>query len=73
MTCISFAFIFRVFIVFLVGVSVAWIPLIKSAQGADLFIYIQAVTGYIAPPICVLFLLAVLVPRINEEVSQHIN
>jgi len=59
--------------VFLVGVSVAWIPLIKSAQGADLFIYIQAVTGYIAPPICVLFLLAVLVPRINEEVSQHIN
>ncbi|XP_052795308.1 sodium/myo-inositol cotransporter 2-like [Mya arenaria] len=57
----------RVFILFLVGLSIAWVPLIKSAQGAQLFIYIQAVTGYIAPPLCVIFLLGVLVPRINEE------
>ena len=52
----------------LVGVSIAWVPLIKSAQGAQLFIYIQAVTGYIAPPVCIVFLLAVFVPRINEQV-----
>ncbi|KAH3839648.1 sodium/glucose cotransporter 5-like [Dreissena polymorpha] len=57
----------RIFVVVLVGVSVAWIPLIKSAQGAQLFIYIMAVTGYIAPPLSVVFLMAVFIPRINEE------
>lgn len=57
----------RLFIIVLVVVSVAWIPLIKSAQGAQLFIYINAVTGYIAPPLCSVFLLAILVPRINEQ------
>ncbi|WAQ99431.1 SC5AB-like protein, partial [Mya arenaria] len=62
----------RVFILFLVGLSIAWVPLIKSAQGAQLFIYIQAVTGYIAPPLCVIFLLGVLVPRINEEVRYKL-
>ncbi|XP_060586945.1 sodium/mannose cotransporter SLC5A10-like [Ruditapes philippinarum] len=57
----------RIFVAVLVGVSVAWIPLVKSAQGGQLFIYIQAVTGYIAPPVCSVFLLAVLIPRVNEE------
>ena len=52
----------------LVGVSIAWVPLIQSAQGGQLFIYIQAVTGYIAPPLCIVFLLAIFVPRINEQV-----
>lgn len=57
----------RIFVAVLVGISVAWIPLVKSAQGGQLFIYIQAVTGYIAPPVCSVFLLAVLIPRVNEE------
>ncbi|KAL3880719.1 hypothetical protein ACJMK2_032937 [Sinanodonta woodiana] len=57
----------RIFVVILVGISVAWIPLIKLSQGAQLFIYIQAVTGYIVPPICIVFLLTVFVPRVNEQ------
>lgn len=57
----------RVFVVVLVGVSVAWIPLIMQSQGGQLFFYIQAVTGYIAPPISAIFILAVSVPRINEK------
>ena len=52
----------------LAGVGIAWIPLIQSAQGAQMFIYIQAVNGYIAPPVCIVFLLGVFVPRINEQV-----
>jgi hypothetical protein len=64
-----FSYFYRIFVAVLVGISVAWIPLVKSAQGGQLFIYIQAVTGYIAPPLCSVFLLAVLVPRINEEVT----
>jgi len=59
---------FRVFVVVLVGISVAWIPLIQAAQQGQLFMYIQAVTGYLAPPICSVFLLAVFVPWINEQV-----
>ncbi|CAG2217983.1 SGLT6 [Mytilus edulis] len=59
----------KVFIVILVGISVAWIPLIQNSQEGQLFLYIQAVTGYLAPPICSVFLLAVFVPRINEKVT----
>lgn len=54
--------------VILVGISILWIPLIKAAQQGQLFLYIQALTGYVAPPICSLFLLAVFVPRVNEQV-----
>ena len=52
----------------LVGISILWIPLIKAAQQGQLFLYIQALTGYIAPPICSVFLLAVFVPRVTEKV-----
>lgn len=57
----------RIFVVILVGISIAWIPLIQAAQQGQLFIYIQAVTGYIVPPVCAVFLLAVFVPRVNEK------
>ncbi|XP_076447023.1 sodium/mannose cotransporter SLC5A10-like [Babylonia areolata] len=57
----------RLFVLVLVIVSVAWIPLIVGSQEGQLFMYIQAVTGYIAPPICSIFLLAIFVPRINER------
>ncbi|ESO83125.1 hypothetical protein LOTGIDRAFT_146575, partial [Lottia gigantea] len=56
----------RVFIVAMVGVSIAWVPVIKETQGGQVFIYIQEVTNYIAPPFAAIFLLAVLVPRVNE-------
>lgn len=62
--CVSF----RLFVAALVIVSVAWIPLIIRFQEGQLFMYIQAVTGYIAPPICSVFLLAIFVPRLNERV-----
>ncbi|XP_060062618.1 sodium/mannose cotransporter SLC5A10-like [Ylistrum balloti] len=57
----------KVFVVILVAISIAWIPLIQAAQQGQLFMYIQAVTGYLAPPICSVFLLAVFVPRVNEQ------
>jgi uncharacterized sodium:solute symporter family permease YidK len=58
----------RIFVVILVGISVLWIPLIQAAQQGQLFLYIQALTGYIAPPICSVFLLAIFVPRVTENV-----
>ncbi|XP_060062620.1 sodium/mannose cotransporter SLC5A10-like [Ylistrum balloti] len=57
----------KVFVVILVALGIAWIPLIQTAQRGQLFMYIQAVNGYLAPPICSVFLLAVFVPRVNEQ------
>lgn len=59
--------------VILVGISILWILLIKAAQQGQLFLYIQALTGYVSPPICSLFLLAVFVPRVNEQVRVFVN
>jgi len=56
----------RIFIVFLVVVSVIWIPIIQAAQGSQLFVYIQSITSFLAPPICAVYLLAVFWPRTNE-------
>lgn len=84
MSIVSFTFLFyintlyltlspiRIFVFLMVLLSVAWIPLIIGYHEGQLYIYIQAVTGYIAPPICSIFLLAVFVPRINETVKMAI-
>ena len=54
----------------MVGVSIAWVPVVKEMQGGQVFIYIQEITNYLAPPFAAVFLLAVLVPRVNEKVTQ---
>ena len=56
----------RAFIIFLVVISVVWIPILQAAQGSQLFVYIQSITSYLAPPICAVYLLAVFWPRTNE-------
>lgn len=55
--------------VFIVVVSVAWLPVVQAAQGGQLFDYIQAVSSYLAPPESAVFVLALFVPRVNEQVS----
>lgn len=57
----------RVFVLVLIGASIGWVPVLQLSQGGQLFNYTQAVTGYFAPPILALFLLAVLWPRTNEQ------
>ena len=52
----------------LVVVSIVWIPVLQAAQGGQLFNYIQSVTGYLAPPVLSLYLLAILWKRTNEKV-----
>ncbi|XP_009455555.2 sodium/glucose cotransporter 4 isoform X10 [Pan troglodytes] len=61
----------RVFVVFLVVISILWIPIIQSSNSGQLFDYIQAVTSYLAPPITALFLLAIFCKRVTEPVSSH--
>ncbi|XP_053326317.1 sodium/glucose cotransporter 1 [Spea bombifrons] len=57
----------RVFIIFLIGVSIAWVPILQSAQSGQLFDYIQSVTSYLGPPIASVFFLAIFVKRVNEQ------
>uniref|UniRef100_A0A672N2H2 Solute carrier family 5 member 1 n=1 Tax=Sinocyclocheilus grahami TaxID=75366 RepID=A0A672N2H2_SINGR len=56
----------RVFMLFLIGVSIAWIPIVQSAQSGQLFDYIQSITSYLAPPIAAVFTLAIFCKRVNE-------
>uniref|UniRef100_H2ZK33 Uncharacterized protein n=1 Tax=Ciona savignyi TaxID=51511 RepID=H2ZK33_CIOSA len=58
---------FRLFIILLVGISIAWVPIILQFQGGQLFFYIQEVTNYISPPIAAIFLTAILWKGCTEK------
>ncbi|KAL3858003.1 hypothetical protein ACJMK2_012621 [Sinanodonta woodiana] len=47
--------------------NVLWIPLLKTSQSGQLFIYIQSVQGYLGTPIGPVFLLAILWKRTTEQ------
>jgi SSS family solute:Na+ symporter len=46
-------------------IALVWIPVIKNAHG--LYNYLQAIQGYLAPPIFVVFFLGVLWKRMNAK------
>lgn len=56
----------RLTVVFVVGISIAWVPVIIEMQGGQMFYYTQEVCDYLTPPIAATFLLAVLWHRCNE-------
>jgi solute:Na+ symporter, SSS family len=49
----------------MVVIALAWIPVIKNAHG--LYNYLQAIQGYLAPPIFVVFFLGVFWKRMNAQ------
>ena len=53
----------------LVAISIGWIPLIQEMQGGQLYIYIQSIAAYLSPPIAMIFCMAIVWPRMNEQVS----
>src|SRR5215210_2732415 len=57
-------FVGRVTTVILVLVGLAWIPAMKYVS-PQIYIYLQSVQAYIAPPIAAVFLLGILSPRLN--------
>ncbi|XP_038162705.1 sodium/myo-inositol cotransporter [Cyprinodon tularosa] len=56
----------RLFVVVMVAISIAWVPVIIEMQGGQTYLYIQEVAGYLTPPIAALFLLGVFWKRCNE-------
>lgn len=57
----------RVFVAFMVAVSIAWVPIIVEMQGGQMYLYIQEVADYLTPPVAALFLLAIFWKRCNEQ------
>ncbi|KAG9271030.1 sodium/myo-inositol cotransporter [Astyanax mexicanus] len=56
----------RLFVIFMVTISIAWVPVIIEMQGGQMYLYIQEMAGYLTPPIAALFLLGVFWKRCNE-------
>uniref|UniRef100_A0A8C1PKK9 Sodium/mannose cotransporter SLC5A10 n=1 Tax=Cyprinus carpio TaxID=7962 RepID=A0A8C1PKK9_CYPCA len=52
--------------VILVVISVVWIPILQNANSGQLYVYIQSVTSYLAPPVTAIFVMAVFWKRTNE-------
>ncbi|XP_037019107.2 sodium/glucose cotransporter 5 isoform X2 [Artibeus jamaicensis] len=57
----------RLVIVVLIGVSVAWIPILQGSNSGQLFIYMQSVTSSLAPPVTAVFTLGIFWRRANEQ------
>ena len=49
----------------MVVIGIAWIPVIRGAEG--LYNYLQAVQGYLAPPIFVVFFFGIFFKRLNAQ------
>ncbi|KAI2809155.1 Sodium/myo-inositol cotransporter [Blomia tropicalis] len=56
----------RAFVIVMIAVSIAWIPVIQEMQNGQLYLYIQDVGSNLAPPIAAVYILAVIFKRINE-------
>uniref|UniRef100_A0A8C2F8P5 Sodium/mannose cotransporter SLC5A10 n=1 Tax=Cyprinus carpio TaxID=7962 RepID=A0A8C2F8P5_CYPCA len=56
----------RIVTVILVVISVVWIPILQSANSGQLYVYIQSVTSYLAPPVTAIFVMAIFWKRTNE-------
>lgn len=57
----------RLFVILMTVVGIAWIPIVIQMQGSELYIYMQQVIGFLAPPIACTYLLSVLWTRTNER------
>jgi SSS family solute:Na+ symporter len=56
----------RVATIAVVVAGIIWIPIMANISGV-LYEYLQSVQAYIAPPITVVFLLGIFIPRINSR------
>jgi SSS family solute:Na+ symporter len=51
----------------IVGLGLLWIPIMPLVADGGLYVYLQSVQGYLAPPITAVFLLGLFCKRINAK------
>eukprot|EP00794_Sanderia_malayensis_P006218 gene6218-6934_t len=56
----------RIVVVILVVIGFVWIPVVSSGHGGQLFVYLQTIQSYLAPPACAVFLVGMLWPGLTE-------
>ena len=59
--------------VVMAGLAMAWVPVLKEMNAGQLFLYLNEVQNYLAPPLAAVFLLAIFWPRFNEKVINNIR
>ncbi|XP_008590733.1 PREDICTED: sodium/glucose cotransporter 1-like, partial [Galeopterus variegatus] len=57
----------RFFVIVLLAVTIALVPITETAQSEILFEYTQAIRSYVTPPIAAVILLAIFCKRVNEQ------
>ncbi len=57
----------RIATLVVVAAGLAWIPVMAKISGGGLYLYLQSVQGYLAPPITAVFLLGLSWKRINGQ------
>ena len=50
--------------------SVVWIPIMSVAEGGQIYRYATTVVGYFGAPSGIMFLMAILWGRVNEQVGS---
>ena len=63
----------RIFGVFMIGVSLVWLPILQLIQGGTLWDYLQSISSYINPPWFVVFCMGMFWKRCTEQVCMHIS
>lgn len=58
----------RITVIFLVVISILWIPVLLSSSGGQLFVYLNSILSALGPAIFGLFFYGIFWPRINEKV-----
>ncbi|XP_070567735.1 sodium/glucose cotransporter 4-like [Ptychodera flava] len=59
--------VYKLFCITLGFITCWWIPVVQNLQGSKLFLFIQSIYSYFAPPLLVCFLLGIIWHKINEE------
>jgi len=59
----------RIATVVLVALSLGWIPFMKALMGGGIFLYLQSIQAYIAPPIAAVFLFGLFYKWINARAA----
>jgi len=59
----------RLWILFLIVVSIVWLPVLQIVKGSQFWTYTQSIWSFFVPPIVMTFLFGIFWPRTTEQVN----